>query len=953
MEVVLVDSLLRSNIGDPSIPLSTRTPVKIYRTSAVFSQLAALGAAGTEVYQKEHEVNTKRQAMNDVVNHTINPDLNKHEAAYAGIVAKGTALQEYNQLNQDVLNGKYSETDPKDFQELLTKMHRAYKDKEAKNKFSSYTTAQYDNFWLQNEPTLAAGQAGFFRKTLQHKQGQALLVHAKAILDAGGGSKELIDAFAKNNYSLLKSDDLREAALYAGIAKGDKAVLQELDKKFHYNTDPAFSKTYNSAIAGIDKLQRVKNKVNRVEMYNQMKGLANKHMLTLDFYKKYILNNPELRSIDGKDLVTEKQFVNMMWKGNNTFDKTEHQKLVTQQVATGTASPSTSTADRKKAFSQIMQADEQNNISVEDEAVKMGAIAKSSPSVPIPYYKNLIQIWSNTDALNKDGTVNPQWEKDLNTIRIFKDASGDKVFYNYTDSKTSSLFRIADQAMKYSNNSDTTELRLLQAAQAVDKAKSVEESGQKLSIPLNDTDVKDAVDNVLDPMYGHFRFFKYLGTDHYDAGIRNILKQQAISLLDNGLATKDNLEDALIPYAKNRFTVIKDNLQDTQGKDPVQLFGGTPDEVIDDYIKSTNLYEGDKRVLLDVQNDRLRLINTEHPEESDTIIPLSVLRRFSLGKSLKSQYNGKDISNADVLNKYKLYQDSLKKDLTPKTQQIGPLVGTNAVQSEVQKTVERNQQNKLKSFLHLQDDLNKKFFVDYLMNKNITFDYDVNKTTAKEWGTMTPEEKTRTRLNTVDQWESGNQTVQEFMNNTQGIKTNDNTVNTDVLNSFEGGIKTTGYTPTDKSGKVLGHSGVTIGAGVDLGSKSIKDFKGKISNSLLNKIKPYLGLHGSSAKKVANKLHLSKEEAKEITNVIQDKNLKRLIYSFNKDSNNTFSSLPKPWRTVTASINNQYGLSGLKEMNFWKQITSGNFDDAYNNLRNFGDKYPTRRNKEADLIKRR
>ena len=53
-----MNDLLRSNIGDPSAPLATKTPanVKTNKTSKAFSQLAALGAAGTQLYQKEHEI---------------------------------------------------------------------------------------------------------------------------------------------------------------------------------------------------------------------------------------------------------------------------------------------------------------------------------------------------------------------------------------------------------------------------------------------------------------------------------------------------------------------------------------------------------------------------------------------------------------------------------------------------------------------------------------------------------------------------------------------------------------------------------------------------------------------------------------------------------------------------------------------------------------------------------
>jgi GH24 family phage-related lysozyme (muramidase) len=53
---------------------------------------------------------------------------------------------------------------------------------------------------------------------------------------------------------------------------------------------------------------------------------------------------------------------------------------------------------------------------------------------------------------------------------------------------------------------------------------------------------------------------------------------------------------------------------------------------------------------------------------------------------------------------------------------------------------------------------------------------------------------------------------------------------------------------------------------------------------------------------------------------------------------------------VVASVAFQYGDLSRRTPNFWRQVTSGDWDAALNNLRHFGDKYPTRRNKEADLL---
>ena len=55
------------------------------------------------------------------------------------------------------------------------------------------------------------------------------------------------------------------------------------------------------------------------------------------------------------------------------------------------------------------------------------------------------------------------------------------------------------------------------------------------------------------------------------------------------------------------------------------------------------------------------------------------------------------------------------------------------------------------------------------------------------------------------------------------------------------GFTSCGYVPVNtKSGEVLGQSGVTIGAGADLGSKSRASFP-NVSSIIVDKLEPYFG----------------------------------------------------------------------------------------------------------------
>ena len=193
----------------------------------------------------------------------------------------------------------------------------------------------------------------------------------------------------------------------------------------------------------------------------------------------------------------------------------------------------------------------------------------------------------------------------------------------------------------------------------------------------------------------------------------------------------------------------------------------------------------------------------------------------------------------------------------------------------------------------------------------------------------------------------GQQNV-ESLDNQSGIK-----LDTNFLKKVEG-FETNAYVPTDKkTKKALGNSGVTIASGIDLGQWSEKDLVNlKVPQPILNKLKPYLGKTKDSSIKFLdnNPLSLKEEDAVELNNIFKTHFAEKIANRFNKDSNIKFEDLPSEVQTPLISVGFQYGNSMFNH-NFWKQVTGGKWKDAYNNLMNYGDKYSTRRKKEAALLK--
>ena len=82
-----------------------------------------------------------------------------------------------------------------------------------------------------------------------------------------------------------------------------------------------------------------------------------------------------------------------------------------------------------------------------------------------------------------------------------------------------------------------------------------------------------------------------------------------------------------------------------------------------------------------------------------------------------------------------------------------------------------------------------------------------------------------------------------------------------------------GYVPIDsKNGEVLGQSGVTVGSGVDLGSKDKPYFTGIVSSSIIAQVEPYLGLKRNDAACAAieRPLDMSCFDAAQLTSAVKD-----------------------------------------------------------------------------------
>ena len=183
-------------------------------------------------------------------------------------------------------------------------------------------------------------------------------------------------------------------------------------------------------------------------------------------------------------------------------------------------------------------------------------------------------------------------------------------------------------------------------------------------------------------------------------------------------------------------------------------------------------------------------------------------------------------------------------------------------------------------------------------------------------------------------------------------------VNMEFLRKSEG-FETEGYVP--RSGEqVLDSSGVTIGTGLDLGTKNMDYFKDFENKETLKKMEAYFGMQGQEAYdfEQANPLSLSEEETKALDNFVKGRELESIENSFLALTGKELSSMPPRLQTVIADLQFQYGSNYNRTPKFRDIIKdiaedpqdAQSYMPLMNELRDFGDKYDTRREREADLI---
>jgi len=159
------------------------------------------------------------------------------------------------------------------------------------------------------------------------------------------------------------------------------------------------------------------------------------------------------------------------------------------------------------------------------------------------------------------------------------------------------------------------------------------------------------------------------------------------------------------------------------------------------------------------------------------------------------------------------------------------------------------------------------------------------------------------------------------------------------------------YIPRHR-GRIIGQSGVTIGKGLDLGNFGDLD-KLNLSYPLKEKLSPYVGLRRELAEQALEDapLKLTQKETSELNKALIEHHTKAIQKWFELESQKEWKDIHSAIQTVVASVLYQYG-NPRRVPKFWTHALGQDVEAMVAELRDFGDDFPTRRNREADYLEK-
>lgn len=485
----------RTNVGNPYRMLDTRSrQVRSDNTYKVLSNLAGSVAGVAGVIKEDHTSDMERQARNDLVNETINDDLDMHEEAYSKVVIRGQSERAFMNMKTQIEQGAFDEQAPEDFQDDINELHMDATDTYLDADHYEAMQDEYNKFWVKNEVTLTAAQAGRYRLKLKDDQGNALVGDILKGLETPGSTPDMLKTIIYNpDYTLLNSDDILAVTFNAAMmasAEGRPEVLEAFDEEFGYSSHPGYTNKYSAAYKASLRKSYDISKDAAMRLRNEYDTIVDKGTLTIGLWDKF-----STATVNGNAVVDYKTFSNDLVKSGVNNIKHKNYSNAKGNAQKGIDISNNVKAEDFQSISEgIIKGITKNpDVPPSDKGIAIGKYA-ATQTKPITQIMSMGTTFSSHQSILSDGTVNPLLSEGFTTLEGIRAGMNNDAKFYASIGKAKDAFII----MKHEQNAiiGTAEEKAEGAAKQLDAIRDKVESGTNRKLSFVPRDYQESLKEV-------------------------------------------------------------------------------------------------------------------------------------------------------------------------------------------------------------------------------------------------------------------------------------------------------------------------------------------------------------------------------------------------------------------------------------------------------------------------
>ena len=576
--------LERTALGSPGQGLQKASQVQPDRTASVLQKLTGIASGVEKEYRNTQKYNIQRQAETDIINQTVNPDLEASSAIYSGKVIEYQQAERFNKLKTDIQSGAYDDMSPKDFQKLLTDEHKKNTELFGSTEYSDLNQEIYSKFWAKNEGTLVAAQRGMATAKTKQKQETLYLQNVKVMFPAGlqeDAVRSTVDNLYKNAAGDLVSRDYKIKALAtaAGLSamQGDSTLLDVLDDKFNISLREDTKNIYKAGKVAYAKATTSIDKQAQFDLLSEIGKNTEAGTLTEEMAKAY-LDNPNF-----------KQTPTWLYNKVSESAKIRVQKEAVDQyiscIMNGRV-PNTVLSKKEKdaADSNILSTLTEQT---KDPEVLGTAIAAMWGKADYPDALSTELNVFSSDTLYTDESrteINPHIKDTYYMLRgMEKSPNSNPSVFNKVFKNNPDAVRLYEDMKLYMDSSIGSEDQRFK--KAISKIKQLQETAGKVSPSLVKVKTDEAV-SLLDSRISDDNSWLFWKNTKSEV-MRNTYKSIVLDLAKNEIRMGRDSETALNIAEKlvnNKFSTQFGQLQDTGGVSIAHRNGFATSEELDDFF---------------------------------------------------------------------------------------------------------------------------------------------------------------------------------------------------------------------------------------------------------------------------------------------------------------------------------------------------------------------------------